>query len=390
MNVDAVIVAGGGGRRAGGKLPKQFRPLAGQALMRWSVEVLATDSRVRRTVVVVAAKYEKETQKALRDLNVEILPAGGTIRQKSVLAGLEALESNPPDAVLVHDAARPKVGSKTVTRLLDALEETPAAVPGLSLTDTLKEADAEELVFRTLPRDDIRAVQTPQAFRYIHLLNAHRAAAANGQNDSADDATLIEAMNGKVRIVPGDPLAHKVTDASDFSLVGRLLSPRAIRIGQGIDIHRFGAGNSLRLLGIDVPHGFGLEGHSDADVGFHAVVDAILGALSEGDIGEHFPPGDPCWKNADSNIFVAFARQRAEARGAEIGHVDVTILCETPKIAPHREKMQTSLASALGIPLEGTSVKATTSEGIGLTGKGEGIAAFALATLIVPKTPKRT
>lgn len=379
--VDAVLAAGGSGRRAGGGPPKQFRPLGGRALLRWPAEALAADPRIRRTVAVVAPDREADARAALAGLGVEVLPGGGPTRSASVRAGLEALAADPPAAVLVHDAARPRAGPALVGALLDALARAPAAVPALAVADTLKEAGAEGRVRRTLPRGPLFRAQTPQAFRFDALLDAHRRAAGA---DLPDDARAMEEAGHEVLLVPGDPLNRKVTGPADLALLERLLVRRVPRTGQGLDVHRFGPGGPLRLLGVDIPHDRGLEGHSDADAGLHAVTDAVLGALAEGDIGEHFPASSPRWRGADSAAFVRFARARADARGAEIAHVDVTLVCEAPRLAPHREAMRAACAAALGVAPDRVAVKATTSEGLGFAGRGEGVAALALATLLLP------
>ena len=379
--VDAVLAAAGSGRREGGDPPKQFRPLGGRPLVRWAAEALAADPRIRRTVAVVAPEREGDARAALAGLGVEVLPRGGPTRASSVRAGLERLAADPPAAVLVHDAARPRAGPETVGALLGALARAPAAVPALAVADTLKEADGGGRVRRTLPREGLFRAQTPQGFRFAPLLEAHRRAGAAG---FPDDARAMEEAGREVLLVPGDPLNRKVTGPGDLALLERLLVRRIPRTGQGLDVHRLVPGGPLRLLGADIPHDRGLEGHSDADAGLHAVTDAILGALAEGDIGQHFPASDPRWRGADSAAFVRFARDRAAARGAEVAHVDVTLVCEAPALAPHREAMRAACAGALGVAPGRVAVKATTSEGLGFAGRGEGIAALALATLLLP------
>ncbi len=380
--VDALVVAAGRGERAGGGVAKQFRTVRGRPLLRWAVEAFAGHARVDRVLAVVAPGQGARAAAALAGLEVRLLDRGGTTRQASVAAGLEAMAPDPPRSVLIHDGARPRPGRAVIGRVLDALSDADGAVPSLPLTDTVKEVDRTGRVRRTLPRTGLRGAQTPQGFRFETVLGAHRAAA--GAPAAPDDAALVEAAGGVVRTVPGDAGNLKVTDGDDLDRFARLSDARLPRTGHGCDVHRFGPGDGVRLLGIDIPHDRGLVGHSDADVGLHAVADAILGALGRGDLGQHFPPGDPRWRGADSAALAERVRSMAEEAGAEIVHADVTLVCETPVIAPYRDRLRRSLAGILGIPAGAASVKATTTEGLGFAGRGEGIAAFALATLLAP------
>lgn len=380
--IDALIVAAGRGTRVGGDPPKQYRSLRGRPLVRWAAEAFARHPRVGRLVMVVAPGEGDAAGTALAGLDVRIVDRGGATRQESVAAGLEAMVGDPPQAVLIHDGARPLPGSGLIGRVADALRSAPGAVPALPLFDTLKQVDGAGQVERTVPRAGLHHVQTPQGFWFDVILAAHRAAA--GGPPATDDAALLEGSGHAVQAVAGDPSNLKVTGPQDFGKAVRLLGERISRTGQGIDVHRFGPGAGIRLLGVDVPHDRAVVGHSDADVGLHAVTDAILGALGRGDIGEHFAPGDPRWRGADSAQFVSYANELVREAAAQVMHVDVTVICEAPAVAPHRDRMRETLAGLLGVPSATVSVKATTTDGLGFLGRREGIAAFALATLAMP------
>ncbi len=380
--IDALIVAAGRGNRVGGDLPKQYRSLRGRPLVRWAAEAFARHPRVDRVVMVVAPGEGDATSTALAGLDVRIVDQGGATRQESVAVGLEAMVGDPPQAVLIHDGARPRPGSGLIGRVADALRFAPGVVPALPLFDTLKQVDGAGQVERTVSRAGLHHAQTPQGFWFDVILAAHRATA--GRPPATDDATLLEGSGHAVQAVVGDPSNIKVTEPQDFAKAERLLGERILRTGQGIDVHRFGPGAGIRLLGVDVPHDRAVVGHSDADVGLHAVTDAILGALGRGDIGEHFPPNDPRWSGADSARFVAHANELVQEAAAELMHVDVTVICEAPAVAPHRGRMRESLARLLELPSAAVSVKATTTDGLGFLGRREGIAAFALATLAMP------
>jgi 2-C-methyl-D-erythritol 4-phosphate cytidylyltransferase/2-C-methyl-D-erythritol 2,4-cyclodiphosphate synthase len=369
----AVIVAAGQGLRAGGDVPKQFAPWRGKPLVRHSAEAFA---RLGAEVIVVAIPEGagEIAGKALSGIDGVKLVAGGATRQESVARSLEALASAPPARVLIHDAARPDVPGAVVERLLAALGEHEAAVPVLPVVDSLALA-SEGLMAGTARREDLRRVQTPQAFRYPAILTAHRA--WQGDADAGDDAQVARAAGLSVALVAGDERLRKLTFAADFR-TGEAM----IRTGTGFDVHRLAEGEELWLCGVRIDHDKGLAGHSDADVGLHAVVDAILGACALGDIGQHFPPGDPRWKGAPSGQFVTHAVALAAEAGFAVGNVDLTLICEAPRIGPRRDAMRGKLAALLGVDIGRVNVKATTTERLGFAGRGEGIAAQAVATLV--------
>lgn len=379
MRIAALILAAGHGTRLGGDVAKQFLPLHGRAMLAHSAAALGGHPRIGGTVLV----GEREAiLRACPDLAGMPIVAGGATRQASARAGLEALAAEPPDAVLIHDAARPVVPSRLIDAVCEALEGGAEAVlPALPVTDTLKEARGGK-VTRTVPRDGLWRVQTPQGFRFAAILAAHRAAAAA---DLTDDGAVAEAAGMTVRLVAGAEENLKVTTRDDLARAEATLAARLLpRTGTGFDVHRFAAGRPLMLCGVAVPHPLGLAGHSDADVGIHALCDALYGALAEGDIGTAFPPSDPVWKDADSALFLRHAAARVAARGGRIQHADVTLICERPRIAPHAPAMRIRLASLMGIDPGAVSVKATTTEGLGFAGRGEGIAAQAAATVLLP------
>jgi 2-C-methyl-D-erythritol 4-phosphate cytidylyltransferase/2-C-methyl-D-erythritol 2,4-cyclodiphosphate synthase len=320
--------------------------------------------------------------------NIDVLAPvfGGASRQASVRAGLEALAASKPDIVLVHDAARPFVSADLVSRAIAAAARSGAAIPALPVTDTVKIVDVAGYVDKTLDRALLRAVQTPQAFAFDTLLAAHRRAAAANRDDFTDDAALAEWAGMKVSVFAGEPGNIKITNPEDFARAGASEFSQLgdVRTGTGIDVHAFGPGDHVVIGGIKIPYSEALTGHSDADVGLHALVDAILGALADGDIGSHFPPSDPQWKGAASDRFFTFAVERVKARGGRIAHLDLTIVCEAPKIGPHRDAMRAEIARLAGLDLDRVAVKATTSERLGFTGRGEGIAAYATATIRLP------
>ena len=372
MTVAAIILAAGRGTRAGGGLPKQWRTLAGQSVTERAVRAFSDHPNVDRLVLVVHA--DDQVPDHLAEFQIAI---GGATRQASVLAGLCAVEGTV-DQVLIHDSARPIVRPDLIDRVLDGLRDCAGAAPALGMRDALWTGQAGR-VTDTIRRDGLYRAQTPQGFRLEAILAAHRAF----QGDAADDVEVALSAGLDVAIVEGDEDNLKITAAADFDRAARVLGESMdIRTGTGFDVHRFGPGNQVRLCGVDVPFDRGLQGHSDADVGMHAVTDAIYGALAEGDIGRQFPPSDPQWKGTESAVFLAHARDLAADRGFAIGNVDCTLICEAPKIGPHAPAMQDRLARILGIDRDRVSVKATTSEKLGFTGRGEGIAAQAVATLV--------
>jgi 2-C-methyl-D-erythritol 4-phosphate cytidylyltransferase/2-C-methyl-D-erythritol 2,4-cyclodiphosphate synthase len=368
-----VIVAAGQGLRAGQAVPKQFARWRGKPLVRHAAEALI-GAGAGPVVVAIPEGAESVAEEALVGLTGISLVTGGTTRQASVRAALEALTGDVPRLVLIHDAARPRCPAEVINRLLAALESGPAAIPVLPLVDSVVRAE-HDVMAATADRETLRRVQTPQAFRYAEILAAHRA--WPGEPAAGDDAQVAHAAGLAVALVEGDERLRKLTFAEDF-----MEARQAPRIGTGFDVHRLAAGEELWLCGIRIEHARGLSGHSDADVGLHAVVDAILGAAAAGDIGQHFPPSDPQWRGAPSSRFVEHAVELARVAGFTIGNVDLTLICEVPKIGPHRDAMRARLADLLGVGIEAVSVKATTTERLGFTGRGEGIAAQAAATLI--------
>jgi len=369
----AVIVAAGQGTRAGGALPKQFAMWRGKPLVRHSVETFARLG-ARPIVVAIPEGAEALAAEALAGIDALQFLIGGATRQQSVRAALEALAETAPARVLIHDAARPDLPASVVERLLQAIEDRSGAIPVLPVVDSMATASAGMMVAQ-VDREDLRRVQTPQAFRFGEILAAHRTWA--GEPIAGDDAQVARAAGLEVAMVDGDERLRKLTFAADFRT-----GPAMVRIGTGYDVHRLAAGEELWLCGVRIEHDKGLAGHSDADVGLHAVVDAILGACAQGDIGQHFPPSDPRWKDAPSEKFIAHAAELADKAGYRVGNVDVTLICEEPRIAPHREAMRRKLAALLGVDLLQVSVKATTTERLGFAGRGEGIAAQAVATLV--------
>ncbi len=384
----ALVVAAGRGERFGGAKPKQYADLAGQPLLRHSLAALTRHPAIDRVRAVI--NPDDQTFYETAGAGLDLLPAvaGGNSRQASVRLGLESLEELMPEQVLIHDGARPFVAHDLIDRILAALGDAPGAIAALPLVDTVKREATGSIggcVAGTVARDGLWRAQTPQGFRFAEILEAHRSASA--EMGLTDDAAVAEQAGLVVRLVDGDPANLKVTTPADLDRAARWLAGggEEIRGGLGFDVHRFCPGDRVRLCGVDVPHDFALAGHSDADVGLHALVDAILGALAAGDIGEHFPPSDPEWRGADSALFAAHARDLVAERGGRIVNVDVTLICERPKIGPHRAAMTARLAAVLGIETDRVSVKATTTERLGFTGRGEGIAAQATATLALPR-----
>jgi len=380
MAFSVVVVAAGSGLRAGPGEPKAWRMLGSRPLVRWSVEGLLS-AGAREVVVVVAHDRLSQVDAALEGLSGWRAVTGGRTRAESVQAGLAALSGGRQEAVLVHDAARPFVTRAHVERLLAALELADGAVPTLPVPDTLKRGDG--LVEETVSREGLWRAQTPQAFRFGRLKAAYRRWPAS--EEPTDDASVMERAGGSVAMVPGDPLLMKLTYPEDFMLAEQLAaSRRIVRMGQGVDAHRFGPGEVVWLCGIRIEHDLGLVGHSDADCGLHALTDAVLGAIADGDIGEHFPPTDPRWKGASSDQFLIHAVKRVAAQGGRILNADVTLVCERPKIKPHRDAMRQRIADLLGLPIHRVSVKATTTEGMGFTGREEGLLAQAVVAVETP------
>ena len=384
--VVTLIVAAGRGSRLGADAPKQYLPLGGVPILRRSIDAYRAQGPVR---VVIHPDDRPLYDAAVADLALLEPVPGGATRQDSVRLGLESLAPLAPEIVMIHDAARPFVDPGTIERTLDALRSVDGAIAAVPVVDTLKRA-AEDAIGATIPRDGLWRAQTPQAFRYSAIVAAHRAAAGR---ELTDDAAVAEAAGLKVRLAMGDERNFKITTADDLARAERQIASDAwgdlpeTRVGQGYDVHRLGPGAAITLCGVKLDHDRSLIGHSDADVGLHALVDAVLGALGAGDIGQHFPPSDARWKGADSSAFLRHACDLVARAGGRIAHLDVTLICERPKIAPHRGAMAARIAEIAAIAPSRVSVKATTTEKLGFAGRGEGIAAQAIATLRLPAGP---
>lgn len=379
MTVAALIVAAGRGTRAGPGAPKQYRLLAGESVLRRTLRAFARHPGIDAVLAVIHPDDRQAYDEAAIGLPKLLAPCmGGPTRQSSVLLGLEALAASNPARVLIHDGARPLINPAIISRSIEALDAHAGALVALPITDTIRRA-AGGLAGETVPRDGLWRAQTPQAFRFPAILAAHRQAVGG---EMTDDAAVAAAAGIEVAMIEGDEANMKITSADDLSRAERLLEATAeYRTGTGYDVHRFGEGDHVMLCGVRVPHTHGLVGHSDADAGLHALTDAIFGAIGEGDIGQHFPPSDPQWKGASSDRFLAHAAELAARADARIVNVDVTFICERPKIGPWREAMRARLAEILRIDISRISVKATTTEGLGFTGRSEGLAAQALANL---------
>ena len=380
MSFLSVVVAAGEGLRAGPGEPKAWRRLAGRPVVRWSVEALM-GAGAREVAVVVARERLSAVEDALQGLRGWTAVAGGATRALSVQAGLAALRGADDMPVLIHDAARPFVTATHVAALLAALGGADGAVPALPVPDTLKRGDGA--VSETVSRDGLWRAQTPQAFRLGRLRTAYTAWRAT--TEPTDDAQVVEAAGGRIALAPGDPMLMKLTYPEDFQMAEQLAGGRRIvRTGFGVDAHRFGPGSEVWLGGVRIAHDQGLIGHSDADAGLHALTDALLGAIAEGDIGQHFPPSDPKWKGASSDRFLIHAVGLAQAKGGQVISADLTLICERPKIGPHRDAMRARIAELLGLPIGRVSVKATTTEGMGFTGREEGLMAQAVVCVETP------
>ena len=386
--VAAVVVAAGRGVRAGGELPKQYRNISGVPVITRALSAFVRHPGIAMVQPVIHSADATPYRAATEGLDLLQPVFGGATRQASVRAGLEALEPYGPQIVLIHDAARPFASATLITRAIATAREGSGAVPVTPVTDTVKSVDARGVVTGTPDRTALRLVQTPQAFPFRTFLDAHRKAHMAARDGFTDDAALAEWAGIVVTTFEGEASNVKLTSIEDFARAEALSAAACadIRTGFGFDVHQFAPGDHVMLGGISVPHERGLTGHSDADVVLHALVDAILGALVEGDIGVHFPPTDPQWRGTSSDRFLAFAVERVRSRAGQISHLDVTVVCETPRIGPVRDAMRGRIADIAAVPVERVAVKATTTEKLGFTGRGEGIAAFATATLRLPVT----
>ncbi|MDT3686727.1 MAG: bifunctional 2-C-methyl-D-erythritol 4-phosphate cytidylyltransferase/2-C-methyl-D-erythritol 2,4-cyclodiphosphate synthase [Pseudorhodoplanes sp.] len=388
-SVAALVLAAGRGLRSGPGIPKQYRDLEQTSAVRASLGLFLGHPDVGRVLPVIHPDDVDLFEIASHGFQLPKAVFGGATRQASVLAGLSALEANTPDLVLVHDAARPFATPALIDRAIAAGRASGAAVPALPINDTVKEVDAAGRIMRTINRATLRTVQTPQAFDFKALLAAHRRAEKAGLMDFSDDAALAEWAGMSVTVFEGESTNMKLTTSEDFVRAQALANQTEVRTAMGFDVHAFGSGDHIMLGGVCIPFDRGLSGHSDADVGLHALVDALLGTLAEGDIGTHFPPSDPKWKGASSDLFLEFAVERVRARGGTIAHLDLTIVCEAPKIGPHRDAIRARIAGIAAIDVSRVAVKATTSEGLGFTGRGEGIVAYATATVRLPLEPSQ-
>jgi 2-C-methyl-D-erythritol 4-phosphate cytidylyltransferase / 2-C-methyl-D-erythritol 2,4-cyclodiphosphate synthase len=390
--IGLLVVAGGRGVRLGADRPKQYLDCAGRPLIVHTLEALAASFPFLAITVVIHANdrelYDQAIERLAAGAGKALGPPaiGGATRQQSVLAGLEALAVAQADIVLIHDAVRPFPSPALIGRAIEAAERHGATAPGTPMNDTVKQVDAEGRVLATPPRSALRAVQTPQAFRFPLILEAHRRAAAANVADLTDDVAVAEWAGAPAYVFEGDPLNVKVTTMQDLEAAEARLTASSgeTRVGQGFDVHAFAPGDHVWLCGVRVPHSAALSGHSDADVGLHALADALYGALAEGDIGQHFPPSDPQWKGTASKVFLAHAAERVRGRGGRIVHLDATLVCEEPKIGPHRETMRARVAEIARLDISRVAVKATTSEKLGFTGRSEGIACLATATVRLP------
>ncbi len=379
----ALIVAGGTGTRAGGDTPKQYRRIGGTAVIARAFDALSTHTGVDAVFLVIGEGQDPLLTEALAARMPAKVVRGGATRRESVAAGLDAIEAaGGARAVLIHDAARPFLPGPVIDRLLAAIDVHAGAVPTLPVVDTLVRADGD-LLGDAVSREGLARVQTPQAFRFDDIVAAHRG--WSGPLEPTDDAQVARQAGLAVVAVSGDPMLEKLTHEADLAAAQtRLAAALVSRTGSGFDVHAFAEGDHVMLCGLKIPHSHALAGHSDADVGLHAITDALLGAIADGDIGSHFPPSDPRWKGADSGKFLQHAASLVAAKGGIIDHVDLTIICEAPKVGPHREAMRQRVADLLALPLGRVSVKATTTERLGFTGRGEGMAAQAMATVRMP------
>ncbi|MBK8157750.1 MAG: bifunctional 2-C-methyl-D-erythritol 4-phosphate cytidylyltransferase/2-C-methyl-D-erythritol 2,4-cyclodiphosphate synthase [Rhodospirillaceae bacterium] len=384
--VIALVVAAGSGSRMGKDLPKQYLPLGGRTVLRHCLQTFSRHPRISGVRVVINDSLRDLYDNAVAGLELMMPVAGGQRRQDSVRLGLESLATEKPDLVLIHDAARPFIDAETIDRTIETLGQHDGALVAVPVVDTLKRGvDDHGVTFSgaTVDRTGLWRAQTPQGFHFQKLLLAHRQAASGPE--MTDDAAVAEAAGLKVALVMGHESNFKITAPADLERAERMMSQQMeYRTGNGFDVHRLIAGDGVIMCGVTIPYHQKLEGHSDADVGMHALTDAILGAIGAGDIGQHFPPSDPQWRGAASWKFLAHAAKLVADKGGRIAHCDITLICEQPKVGPHRTAMSAKLAEILGLTVDRVSVKATTTEKLGFTGRGEGIAAQATATIALP------
>ena len=389
MTTAAVIVAAGSGLRAGGELPKQYQLIGGRPVLWWTVKAFREHPGISQVQVVIGEGQEDLFHAAVAEFDLPPPVTGGRNRQTSCRIGLEALSAFAPDKVLIHDAARPFASPDLISHVIAHLDRFAGVIPGMPVADTLKRAPGG-LIAETVPREAMWSAQTPQGFHYAEICRAHADAHAQGAANLTDDASVAERAGIAVAMIPGRHENRKLTLAEDITSADRELTTQQfsalldIRTGQGIDVHAFEPGDHVMLCGVRIAHDAGLKGHSDADAALHALTDAIFGALGEGDIGVHFPPSDPQWKGAASSIFLEKAVKLVHARRGIIAHVDITILAEAPKISPHTADMKHVLSSLLHMAPDRIAIKATTTEMLGFTGRREGLAAFAVATVRLP------
>ena len=380
----ALILSGGGGQRFGGDTPKQYLPLADRAVIRHAVDTFVKHPKIDHVRIVRRPQDQTFYEKIFDDLEILEPVDSGETRQESARLGLESLKDLDPDIVLIHDGARPFPTEELITQTLDALKTYPAAIPALPVLDTIKEiSETKFLINKTVNRQKLFRAQTPQGFNFKSILKAHR---KNSKKKLTDDAMVAEEENLETAIVPGNKINLKITTPEDLKLARKfLMEPYGeTRVGTGYDVHSFEKGDHVMLCGVKVPYERGLKGHSDADTGIHALTDAILGAIAKGDIGSHFPPTEKKWQDASSSIFLMHAASLVKKINGRINNVDITIICEGPKIGPYRNQMRNQISKILTLPVASISVKATTTEKLGFLGRGEGIAAQAIATVFIP------
>ncbi len=376
MKASAIIVAAGTGSRAGGSVPKQIQLLGGRPVLEWSLSALRTHDRIRDIIIVTSEALRSDIASIAKRYAAELV-IGGETRAQSVLNGLNVLSVDDQTPVLIHDAARPGIGQAMITLLLDKLTGCDAVAPALPLSDALKRVNGDRL--HNVDKTGLSRVQTPQVFRYGMIKSALKSAGPS----VVDDLQAVEGLGVRVTLIRGAHQLHKLTYAEDFTMLEHLLVANHMpRIGKGFDVHAFGDGDHVTLCGVAIKHTNGLKGHSDADVGWHALTDAILGALALGDIGDHFPPSDDKWKGANSAVFLKEAMQLAAQQNYTLGNCDITLICEAPRISTHKTAMREATAGILGVSPAQISIKATTTEKLGFTGRGEGIAAEAIAVMI--------